>query len=149
MPGLNGLELQDKPNEAGLEFPIVFITGHGSIPMSVRAMRDGASDFIEKSFNNDDLLGATHSALTNAAVLWEKRDDLQSLKGRLQSLTPREYEVLRHIVRGMLNKQIAFKLGISEKTIKVHRARVMGKMQANALADLVRMATNLDIPLSN
>ena len=149
MPGLNGLELQDKLNRAGLEFPIVFITGHGSIPMSVRAMRNGASDFIEKPFNDDDLLDSIHNALTNAAVKWEERDDLQHLRGRLQSLTPREFEVFRHVVTGMLNKQIAFKFGISEKTIKVHRARVMEKMQANALADLVRMATKLEISLPN
>lgn len=132
---------------AGLEIPTVFITGRGSVPMSVNAMREGALDFIEKPFKDNVLLDAVRNALADAAANWEEQKKLQSLRERLKSLTPREFEVCCHVVTGMLNKQIAFKLGITEKTIKVHRARVMKKMRTKALADLVRVTTTLKIPL--
>lgn len=147
LPGLNGLELQREMKAAGLEIPIVFITGRGSVPMSVSAMREGALDFIEKPFKDEVLLDAIRNGLAIADAKWEERKKLRSLREHLNTLTPREFEVCCHVVTGMLNKQIAFKLGITEKTVKVHRARVMEKMQVKALADLVRMATTLKIPL--
>jgi len=147
MPGLNGLEVQERLNSNGLNMPIIFITGHGTVPMSVEAMKEGAWDFIEKPFDDDVLLEAIQSAVAKASAEVDERDDLRRLRGLLHSLTPREFEIFRHVVSGMLNKQIAFKLEISEKTVKTHRGRVMEKMQTRALADLVRIAAKLEIPL--
>ena len=139
MPGMSGLELQQKLNEKHSILPIIFITGHGDVPMAVEAMQAGAVDFIQKPFRDQDLIDRINQALekdaNNRAALGERTD----IRKRLETLTPREREVLAHVVGGALNKQIAGRLGTVEKTIKVHRARVMEKMQASSLAHLVRM----------
>ena len=143
MPGLNGLDLLE---EAGLEIPVIFITGHGDVPMSVRAMKAGAVDFLEKPFNDQQLLDAIHQAIASDKQVRRERVDRAEVQRRLETLTPREGEVLALVVTGLLNKQIGAELGISEKTIKVHRARVMEKMQADSLPDLVRIAQTVGIP---
>jgi FixJ family two-component response regulator len=140
MPGMGGIELQQQLIGAGLGMPIVFITGHGSIPMSVQAMKAGAVDFIEKPFEDQKLIDAINTAIKKNKKFRTEQAEIKDLQGRIDSLTPREYEVFILVVSGMLNKQIAFDLGMSEKTVKVHRARVMDKMKAKSLADLVRMA---------
>ena len=145
MPGLSGLDLQKKLAEAGFGVPIIIMTGHGTVPMSVRAMKAGAVDFLQKPFDEQVLLDAVSQALERDR---EGRKTealrLQALR-RMDTLTPREREVFELVVRGLLNKQVAAKLGASEKTIKVHRARVMQKMEADSLADLVRMAEKAGI----
>ena len=140
MPGMTGLELQQTLAGAVHEIPIVFITGHGDIPMSVKAMKAGAVDFLTKPFARKDLLDAIARAVAKDArdLGMEARDD--EIRGRVKLLTPRESQVFALVVTGMLNKQIASELGIGEKTVKVHRARVMEKMQAGSLAALVRLA---------
>jgi RNA polymerase sigma factor (sigma-70 family) len=145
MPGLSGLDLQEKLSVSGLDMPVIFVTGHGTVPMSVRAMKAGAIDFLQKPFDDQVLLDAIQLAIDKDRQDREKRAGHQELERRLDSLTPREREVFALVVRGLLNKQIAGELGTSEKTIKVHRARVMQKMQADSLADLVRMGMNLAI----
>jgi FixJ family two-component response regulator len=140
MPGLSGLELQDQMAAAGLNMPIIFITGHGNIPTSVRAMKAGAVDFLEKPFDDQALLDAIHQAIEKDKKAKREQTEIREIKQRVASLTTREYEVFSLVITGMLNKQIAFELGTSEKTIKVHRARVMQKMHAESLADLVRLA---------
>ena len=140
MPGMSGIELQEQLTSAGLGLPIIFITGHGNIPMSVKAMKAGAVDFIEKPFEDQKLIDAINIALKQNKKFRTEHAELKDLLRRVDSLTPREHEVFILVVSGMLNKQIAFDLGRSEKTIKVHRARVMDKMKAKSLADLVRMA---------
>jgi RNA polymerase sigma factor (sigma-70 family) len=140
MPGLSGLDLQAELAKAQRTLSIVFITGHGNIPMSVQALKAGAVDFLEKPFEEQDLLDAVNLAIQKDRLAKEKLAELREIQERVESLTPREREVFALVVTGMLNKQIAFDLGISEKTIKVHRARVMQKMQADSLADLVRMS---------
>ncbi len=140
MPGLSGLDLQEELASADLEMPIIFITGYGSIPMSVRAMKAGAVDFLTKPFDDQDLLDAIHQAIDKAVRARCERAAISEVKRRIAVLTPREYEVFALVVTGMLNKQISSKLGVSEKTVKVHRAHVMHKMQAASFADLVRMA---------
>lgn len=146
MPGVSGLELQDHLADKGISFPIIFITGHGTVPISVQAMKGGAVDFLLKPFDAQDLLGAVSRAIEKDRVARRERNELNRLRARLRTLTPREYEVFGFVVTGMLNKQIAFRLGTTEKTIKVHRARIIEKMGARSLADLVRFAQKLGIP---
>lgn len=145
MPGMSGIDLQEELRKRGLEFPIVFITGHGTIPMSVRAMKHGAIDFLEKPFDENDLVRAISGAMEKCRETMALRLEINELQSRFDTLTPREQEVFFHVVAGMLNKQIASELGTSEKTIKVYRARVMEKMQAQSLAELVRMAGKLGV----
>ena len=145
MPELNGLDLQQRLTQAGILLPIVFLTGHGDIPMSVQAIKAGAVDFLTKPVNDADLLRAVRTALQRAAEQHERASEMAMLRDRLASLTPREREVMDHVVAGQLNKQIAGDLGTGEHTIKVHRARVMEKMGVQSLADLVRVAERLGI----
>jgi FixJ family two-component response regulator len=140
MPGLSGLDLQDELVAAGRTLPIIFVSAHGNIPLSVRAMKAGAVDFIEKPFEDQTLLDAIHQSLKEDRQAKLKQAELREIQRRVDSLTPREREVFALVVSGKLNKQIAFKLGTSERTIKAHRARVMKKMQAKSLADLIRLA---------
>ena len=140
MPGMSGIELQQQLTKAGLGMPIIFITGHGNIPMSVQAMKAGAVDFIEKPFEDQKLIDAINIGIKKNKKFRAEHADIKALQRCVDSLTPREHEVFILVVSGMLNKQIAFDLGMSEKTVKVHRARVMDKMKAKSLADLVRMA---------
>jgi len=144
LPGPSGLDLQRELSRAGLPIPIVFITGHGDIPMSVRAMKAGAVDFLPKPFEDEDLLGAVHRALERDERSRRRRCERAGIEERIGSLTPREREVFALVVEGRLNKQIAAALGVAEKTVKVHRARVMEKMGADSLAELVRMAERVD-----
>ena len=145
LPGLSGLDLQERLVAAGLNLPIIFMTGHGTVPMSVRAMKAGAVDFLQKPFDDQALLDAVHQALEeNRTFLKQECQNLETRR-RLDTLTPREREVLELVVRGLLNKQVAGELGTSEKTIKVHRARVMQKMRADSLAELVRLAERAGI----
>lgn len=145
LPGLNGLELQEKLLSQEHAMPIVFITGHGDIPMSVKAMKKGAIDFLTKPFDDKDLLDAVQQALQRDSNAWTARDERKDIQRRLESLTPREYEILTHVITGMLNKQIAFALNISEKTVKVHRGRVMEKMGVDSVAELVRLTEKVGI----
>ena len=140
MPGLSGLDLQDELVAAGRTLPIIFVSGHGNIPLSVRAMKAGAVDCIEKPFEDQTLLEAINQSLRKDKKAKLEQAELREIQQRLDSLTPREREVFAYVVSGRLNKQIAFKLGTSERTIKAHRARVMKKMQANTLTDLIRLA---------
>jgi FixJ family two-component response regulator len=145
LPGLSGLDLQRELRAANAPLPIIFITGYGDIPMSVKAMKDGAVDFLPKPVKDTVLLSAIEQALTRAIRDRAEREELKEIQARFATLTPREREVMELVVRGLLNKQIAFELGTVEKTIKVHRARVMEKMQVDSLADLVRVAERLGI----
>ena len=143
MPGLSGLDLQLKLTEADIRIPIIFITGHGDIPMSVRAMKEGAHEFLTKPVRGQDLLDAAQKAIASDRALRKDRAELMELQKRFDSLTPREKEVLELVVAGLLNKQIADELGMSELTVKTHRAHVMEKTQAESLAHLVRMSERL------
>ena len=143
MPGLNGLELQQALTAKGSAIPIIFLTGRGDIPMSVQAMKGGAVDFLTKPIHDEDLLKAVHAALEKNCIERQSRAELDEIQERLATLTPREREVLTHVVSGQLNKQIAYDLGTVEKTIKVHRARVMEKMKVNSMAELVRLTERL------
>jgi FixJ family two-component response regulator len=145
MPGLSGLDLQHELQATNTSLPIIFVTGHGDIPMSVKAMKDGAVDFLPKPVKDTVLLKAIEQALARAALEKGERQELDKLQRRLNSLTPREREVMSLVVRGLLNKQIAFQLGTVEKTVKVHRARVMKKMKVQSLAELVRIAERVDV----
>jgi FixJ family two-component response regulator len=140
MPGLDGLALQETLARRGIDLPVLFLTGHGDIPMSVRAMKAGASDFLTKPVDGKVLVAAVRRALERGRSLARARREDAEIHRRLASLTPREREVLQGVVSGRLNKQIAADLGISEKTVKVHRGRVMEKMNAPSLAELVRLA---------
>ncbi|MCU0726927.1 MAG: response regulator [Planctomycetes bacterium] len=140
MPEISGLELQRELAARGCELPVVFLTGRGDVPMCARAMKDGAVDFLTKPVDRDDLLRAVRAALGRDRLARDERAGMATIRARLALLTPREHEVLRHVISGALNKQIASRLGTVEKTIKVHRARVMAKMQAESVAELVRMA---------
>ena len=145
MPGLSGLDLQQELADAGHSMPIVFMTGHGTVPMSVRAMKAGAVDFLQKPVDEQQLLDAIRQAMERGSRERQVHDQQEEIQSRVATLTAREREVFELVVSGMLNKQVAAELGASEKTIKVHRARVMHKMQADSLADLVRMAERLGI----
>ena len=146
MPGLTGMDLQRELQTVNRNVPIVFITGHGDIPMSVKAMKAGAVDFLSKPVKDTDLLRAIERAIARACRDRAEREIVEDIQGRVEKLTPREREVMSLVVRGLLNKQIAFELGTVEKTVKVHRARVMEKMQVGSLAELVRLAGKVGIP---
>ena len=145
MPGMNGLELLDHMRDRSIRIPVIFVTAFGDIPMAVRAVKTGAFDFIEKPFDGAELLVRVRKALTQAKQSPAGQQDSDEVRNRLESLTPREREVMDQVVSGMLNKQIARELGISIKTVENHRARVMGKMQAHSLAELVRMVVVMDV----
>lgn len=145
LPGVSGLELQARLIEAGCLQPVVFLSGHGSVRTSVQAMRAGALDFIEKPWEDDVLIGTVRRALDRDREMRAHRDTADSISRRVESLTPRETEVFRHVIAGRLNKQIAARLGTAEKTIKVHRARVMHKMSVRSVAELTRVAEFMGI----
>jgi FixJ family two-component response regulator len=139
MPGLGGLELQEKLNDIGSTLPIIFITGHGDVPMAVEAMQKGAVDFIQKPFRDQELLDRITEALKTDQERRSARDQQAEVSGRIDKLTKREREVMDLVVTGKPNKVIAYELGVSQRTVEIHRARVMEKMEARSLADLVRM----------
>jgi FixJ family two-component response regulator len=146
LPGLSGLDLQKRIAEAEMEIPIIFITGHGDIPMTVQAMKAGAVEFLTKPFRDQDLLDAIQRALERDRKARERRAEIEALRRRFDSLTPREREVMGLVVTGLLNKQVAGELGTSETTVKIHRHQVMEKMGAGSLVELVRMADRIGIP---
>jgi FixJ family two-component response regulator len=148
LPDINGLDFQNQLSE-GNHPPIVFLTGHGDIPSSVRAMKHGAVDFLTKPFTEQDLLDAIRAAVDRDRIARQQREELDVLRQRLASLTPREREVLPLVVSGLLNKQAAAELGISEVTLQIHRSKIMQKMEAASLADLVRIAERLHIPITH
>ena len=145
LPGLSGLELQERLVQSGVDIPVIFITGFGSIPQSVRAMKAGAVDFLEKPFENQALLDAVNRALDRSRASLGHHLELREISDRVTSLTPREHEVFVRVAAGLANKQVADELALSEKTVKIHRANVMRKMQARTFAELVRMAERLNL----
>jgi len=146
LPGKSGLDFQQELSAANINLPIVFLTGHGDIPMSVRAMKAGAVEFLTKPFREQDLLDAVQTAIERDRVNREDQKLVTMLRQRFASLTPREQSILALVVAGRRNKQIAFEIGTSEVTVKVHRTNLMRKLQASSLADLIMMATKLGIP---
>lgn len=146
LPHVSGLDFQRQLAEAGVHIPIIFITGHGDIPMTVKAMKSGAVEFLTKPFRDQDLLDAIQLALQRDRATREQQSEVDNLRKRYGSLTPRERDVMALVVSGMLNKQIASELAASEVTVKIHRGRVMEKMQAGSVAELVRMADKLQLP---
>ena len=147
LPGKSGFDLQRELAEANIDIPIIFITGHGDIPMSVRAMKAGAVEFLAKPFRDQDLLDVIQLALERDRATRQREAEIAKLRDRFESLTPREQEVLPWVVSGLLNKQIADVIGTSEATVKVHRSQLMRKMGAKSLADLVRMADKMGVPV--
>jgi RNA polymerase sigma factor (sigma-70 family) len=145
MPGLSGLDLQKELGKMGYTIPIIFITGYGDIPMSVQTIKRGAIDFLTKPINDQDLLDAIHRAIEQDKRIRREQYEIETIKQRVDSLTPSEREVFSLVVTGMLNKQIAHDLRMSEKTVKTHRSKIMDKMQASSLAELVRLALKVGI----
>jgi len=145
MPGLSGIDLQKELNKADYHKPIIFVTGHGDIPMGVEAMKKGAVDFLTKPFDDKELLQAIEKAIDKDTSARAEYDEALGIRRRIELLTPRENEVLRYTITGMLNKQIALKLGIAEKTVKVHRGRIMEKLCVDSVAELVRLAEKVGI----
>jgi len=148
LPGVSGLDFQRELAQANIHIPIIFITAHGDIPMTVRAMKAGAVEFLTKPFRDQDLLDAIQLALERDRARRQQEAEIAVLRERFESLTPREREVLPLVVSGLLNKQIAAEIGTSETTVKVHRGQLMRKMGADSLADLVRMAERIGIPIT-
>ena len=145
MPGLSGMDLQEELSKADYIMPIIFITGHGDIPMSVKAMKKGAVDFLPKPFDEHELIDALKKAIARDKAAKAERSETRGILEHIARLTPREFETLQYLITGMLNKQIGCKLGIAEKTVKIHRARVFEKLGANSVAELVRMAEKAGI----
>jgi FixJ family two-component response regulator len=143
LPQMSGLDFQQRLTETGIQIPIIFITAHGDIPMSVRALKSGALEFLTKPFRDQDLLDAIHQALERDREAREQQSEIHNLQERVRTLTAREQEVMNLVVSGMLNKQIASEIGTSEATVKIHRGNVMRKMKAGSVVDLVRMADKL------
>ena len=143
LPQMSGLDFQKRLTEKGIQIPIIFITAHGDIPMSVRALKSGAVEFLTKPFRDQDLLDAIHQALERDRGDHEQQTEIRHLQERMETLTAREQEVMNLVVSGMLNKQISSQIGASEATVKIHRGNVMRKMQAGSVVDLVRMADKL------
>ncbi|PIQ88720.1 MAG: DNA-binding response regulator [Candidatus Omnitrophica bacterium CG11_big_fil_rev_8_21_14_0_20_42_13] len=145
MPGLSGIDLQKEMIKKGISLPVIFITGHGNIPMSVNAMKDGAVDFLPKPFDDTQLLSAIERAINKNIRMRKNLSEKEKIQRRIKLLTPREYDVLRWVITGRLNKQIAAKLGVTEKTVKVHRGRLMQKMQVKSVAELVVLTQKCEI----